>query len=321
MEGSTSGRADARARPQRPRLAAGAVLHRDRRSADRGDAVQRSVGRLRRRLGCTQRVHHRDGRLHRLLGGLHRDGPAGHRGRRLLQLRVAWVRTDDRDGRGAAHRGLLPHLLGRRDRRYRVLREHDVQRLVRRGHPGLGVRVRHARAHGHVRVLPHRADREDPRRLPGARADRAADVRLLRARSSPRMASSWSALLPWNFFDGEGNGAEKAFGAGTIGVGIFGAFWSWIGFEMAPNYAEESKDPKRIMGPATYISVIGLGILYTFICWMLVVAWGKDGIIGRRQRAVQRRHRLGLLPARPTASSRSTSAASRCSRGHSSSRS
>ena len=48
---------------------------------------------------------------------------------------------------------------------------------------------------------------------------------------------------------------------------------------MAPNYAEESRDPKKIMGPATYISVIGLGVLYTFICWMLVVAYGKNGII------------------------------------------
>ena len=87
------------------------------------------------------------------------------------------------------------------------------------------------------------------------------------------------SLLPWNFFDSAGNGSEAAFGAGTIGAGFFGAFWSWIGFEMAPNYAEESKDPKKIMGPATYISVIGLGVLYTFVTWMLVVAYGKAGII------------------------------------------
>ena len=96
----------------------------------------------------------------------------------------------------------------------------------------------------------------------------------------PQDGYVWSALLPWNFFDGDANGATKAFGAATVGVGIFGAFWSWIGFEMAPNYAEESKDPKRIMSPATYISVIGLGVLYTFICWMLVVSWGKNGITG-----------------------------------------
>ena len=32
------------------------------------------------------------------------------------------------------------------------------------------------------------------------------------------------------------------------------------------------------MGPATYITVIGLGVLYTFVTWMLVVAWGASHI-------------------------------------------
>jgi amino acid transporter len=50
-----------------------------------------------------------------------------------------------------------------------------------------------------------------------------------------------------------------------------------VGFEMAPNYAEESREPKRLMGPATYISVIGLGILYTFIAYMFVTGWGQTG--------------------------------------------
>ena len=96
----------------------------------------------------------------------------------------------------------------------------------------------------------------------------------------PENGLHFSSLNPLNLFDGKGNGAEAAFGAGTLGVGFFGAFWSWIGFEMAPNYAEESREPKKIMGPATYISVIGLGILYTFITWMLVVAWGANNITG-----------------------------------------
>jgi amino acid transporter len=95
----------------------------------------------------------------------------------------------------------------------------------------------------------------------------------------PKHGFVLDGLLPWNFFDSTGNGSKAAFGAGTVGAGFFGAFWSWIGFEMAPNYAEESRDPKKIMGPATYISVIGLGILYTFVTWMLVVAYGKAGII------------------------------------------
>ena len=43
------------------------------------------------------------------------------------------------------------------------------------------------------------------------------------------------------------------------------AFWSWVGFEMAPNYAEESRDPKRIVPLSLYISVIGLGVFYIFV--------------------------------------------------------
>lgn len=74
------------------------------------------------------------------------------------------------------------------------------------------------------------------------------------------------------------NGAAiKVFGAGAAGVALFGAFWSWVGFEMAPNYAEESRAPKKLMGPATYISVIGLGILYMFVAWMFVSGRGPIG--------------------------------------------
>jgi amino acid transporter len=73
--------------------------------------------------------------------------------------------------------------------------------------------------------------------------------------------------------------AVKVFGATAAGVALFGAFWSWVGFEMAPNYAEESRAPKKLMGPATYISVIGLGILYTFISYMFVTGWGQLGSV------------------------------------------
>jgi amino acid transporter len=71
--------------------------------------------------------------------------------------------------------------------------------------------------------------------------------------------------------------AVKVFGAAAAGVALFGAFWSWVGFEMAPNYAEEARQPKKVMGPATYLSVIGLGILYTFIAYMFVTGWGQLG--------------------------------------------
>src|SRR5580698_6142794 len=61
--------------------------------------------------------------------------------------------------------------------------------------------------------------------------------------------------------------AQGKLAAGAIGIGLFFAFWSWVGFEMAPNYGEESRDPKRNVPRALYISVIGLGIFYTMTSW------------------------------------------------------
>ena len=62
--------------------------------------------------------------------------------------------------------------------------------------------------------------------------------------------------------------------AGTAALGIFFALWSFIGYETTAVYGEESKDPKRIVPRATLIAVIGLGLFYTFLSWMAVVANG-----------------------------------------------
>jgi amino acid transporter len=88
----------------------------------------------------------------------------------------------------------------------------------------------------------------------------------------------WGALNPAGIFSGgEGvDGAARVFGASAAGVGFFAAYWSWIGFEMAPNYAEEARNPKKMMAYAIYISCIGLGVLYTFWSWMLISAYGSS---------------------------------------------
>ncbi len=80
---------------------------------------------------------------------------------------------------------------------------------------------------------------------------------------------SAAAINPVNAFKSlpAGNFGGTALAAGAAGIGIFFAFWSWVGFEMAPNYGEESKDPKRNVPRALYISVIGLGIFYTLTSW------------------------------------------------------
>src|SRR5713226_9462804 len=74
-----------------------------------------------------------------------------------------------------------------------------------------------------------------------------------------------AAINPVNAF--KGFPAARGLAAGAVGIGLFFAFWSWVGFESAPNYGEESKDPKRIVPRALYISVIGLGVFYTITSW------------------------------------------------------
>ncbi len=74
-----------------------------------------------------------------------------------------------------------------------------------------------------------------------------------------------AAINPINAF--KALPASRGLAAGAIGIGLFFAFWSWVGFEMAPNYGEESRNPKRNVPRALYISVIGLGIFYTLTSW------------------------------------------------------
>src|SRR3972149_3678773 len=71
-----------------------------------------------------------------------------------------------------------------------------------------------------------------------------------------------------------GNGVTSYFA--PTGIGFFAAMWSWVGFEMAPNYAEESRNPKKMMAYSIYISCIGLGVMYTFWSWMLISAYGSS---------------------------------------------
>ncbi len=64
--------------------------------------------------------------------------------------------------------------------------------------------------------------------------------------------------------------------AGSVGVGLLFAFWSWVGFESTAIYGEESRDPKRVIPRATLIAVIGIGVFYAFISWAMVAGNGAD---------------------------------------------
>lgn len=65
----------------------------------------------------------------------------------------------------------------------------------------------------------------------------------------------------------------------TAAVGLFFAFWSWVGFETTAVYGEESKNPKRIVPRATLIAVIGLGVFYTLVSWLVIAGNGVDHAI------------------------------------------
>jgi len=72
----------------------------------------------------------------------------------------------------------------------------------------------------------------------------------------------------------------------AAGVGLFLAFWSWVGFEAVPNYAEESRDPRRIVPLATMISVIGLGIGYVITSLAFVSAFAEADLVTAAQNPV-----------------------------------
>jgi amino acid transporter len=91
------------------------------------------------------------------------------------------------------------------------------------------------------------------------------------------------AVNPVNAFKSlqEGGGSigalldGKAVAAGSAAIGLFFAFWSWVGFETTAVYGEESRNPKHIVPRATLIAVVGLGLFYTFVSWMMIAGNGK----------------------------------------------
>lgn len=78
----------------------------------------------------------------------------------------------------------------------------------------------------------------------------------------------FSSLNPLNAF--------TAISGGSVGLAFFLGFWSWVGFESTAIYGEESRNPRRTVPLATYISVIGIGLFYTLVTWATVVTNGKD---------------------------------------------
>ena len=100
----------------------------------------------------------------------------------------------------------------------------------------------------------------------------------------------WSlgSLNPLNAFRNlsgtvTGTGGASIAVAGSAGVGLFFAFWSWVGFESSAMYGEESKNPKKIIPIAVISSVLGIGIFYVLVSWLAIVGTGPANAIALAQ--------------------------------------
>ena len=68
-------------------------------------------------------------------------------------------------------------------------------------------------------------------------------------------------------------GASHVFNS-ALGVSLMFGFTSFIGFESAALYGEETKDPERSIPKSLYISVSIVGVFYLFTSWIIVGAAG-----------------------------------------------
>ncbi len=100
---------------------------------------------------------------------------------------------------------------------------------------------------------------------------------------------SWESLNPLSAFTSvTGSFTNPMTGTtvaavGTAGIGLFFAFWSWVGFESTAMYGEESKDPKKIIPIAIMTSVLGIGIFYVLVSWLAIVGTGPMNAVALAQ--------------------------------------
>ena len=68
--------------------------------------------------------------------------------------------------------------------------------------------------------------------------------------------------------------------SGPFGIAALIAFTSFIGFESAALYGEETKNPEKSIPRATYIAVLSVGIFYVFTAWVIIGATGVKNLVG-----------------------------------------
>ena len=70
--------------------------------------------------------------------------------------------------------------------------------------------------------------------------------------------------------------------SGSLGIALMFAMSSFIGFESAALYGEETADPERSIPRATYIAVGSIGVFYVITSWLVI---GASGVATARSQA------------------------------------
>jgi cation diffusion facilitator CzcD-associated flavoprotein CzcO/amino acid transporter len=66
--------------------------------------------------------------------------------------------------------------------------------------------------------------------------------------------------------------------SGSLGIALMFAMFSFVGFESAALYGEETRDPERSIPRATYIAVGSIGVFYILTSWIIVGAAGVANV-------------------------------------------
>ena len=65
----------------------------------------------------------------------------------------------------------------------------------------------------------------------------------------------------------------------ALGAALVFTVASFVGFESAAIYSEETKDPKKTVAKATFIAVAAIGVFYALSSWLLANSIGPDTIV------------------------------------------
>ncbi|MEV1064609.1 APC family permease [Streptomyces sp. NPDC050263] len=92
-----------------------------------------------------------------------------------------------------------------------------------------------------------------------------------------------AAVLVKNGPEGYSSGIVhlSAMTSGSPALALMFAIGAFVGFESTAIYRDEVRDPQRTIPRATYLALALIGGFYTVTAWLMVTAWGDQGVVGR----------------------------------------